>query len=161
MARKCYTPWQGRAWQDLSRTQRSGHEHPWERDGKDPPEYTVSRKPGQIILSSFYAKLPFMKITDACVCPYPCGDSSVRRMALEAKDLGFERLVAKDVPSGDEYGSKMSRTLGDYHGKINVRLRQGGMESTGKKRSEGTSLEPYAGTVSYTHLRAHETDSYL
>jgi hypothetical protein len=23
-----------------------------------------------------------------------------------------------------------SRTLGDYHGKINVRLRQGGMEST-------------------------------
>jgi ribonuclease P/MRP protein subunit RPP1 len=45
-----------------------------------------------------------MKITDACVCPYPCGDSSVRRMALEAKNLGFERLVAIDTPSADFYG---------------------------------------------------------
>jgi ribonuclease P/MRP protein subunit RPP1 len=45
-----------------------------------------------------------MKITDACVYPYPCGDSSVRRMALEAKDLGFERLVAKDVPPGALFG---------------------------------------------------------
>ncbi len=49
-----------------------------------------------------------MKITDACVYPYPCGDSSVRRMALEAKDLGFERLVAKDVPSGEVYGIEVS-----------------------------------------------------
>ena len=30
-----------------------------------------------------------MKITDSCVCPYPHGDSSVRRMALAARDLGF------------------------------------------------------------------------
>ena len=45
-----------------------------------------------------------MKITDACVCPYPCGDSSVRRMALEAKNLGFDRLVAIDSPSGNFYG---------------------------------------------------------
>ena len=45
-----------------------------------------------------------MKITDACVFPYPCGDSSVRRMALEAKALGFERLVAKDIPAGEFYG---------------------------------------------------------
>jgi ribonuclease P/MRP protein subunit RPP1 len=45
-----------------------------------------------------------MKITDACVCPYPCGDSSVRRMALEAKNLGFDRLVAADTPSGEFYG---------------------------------------------------------
>jgi ribonuclease P/MRP protein subunit RPP1 len=45
-----------------------------------------------------------MKITDACVFPYPCGDSSVRRMALEAKNLGFERLVAADTPSGEFYG---------------------------------------------------------
>jgi ribonuclease P/MRP protein subunit RPP1 len=48
-----------------------------------------------------------MKITDACVYPYPCGDSSVRRMALEAKDLGFERLVAKDVPSGEVHGIEL------------------------------------------------------
>ncbi len=45
-----------------------------------------------------------MKITDACVYPYPCGDSSVRRMALEAKALGFDRLVAADTPSGEFYG---------------------------------------------------------
>lgn len=45
-----------------------------------------------------------MKITDACVFPYPCGDSSVRRMAIEAKNLGFDRLVAIDTPSGDFFG---------------------------------------------------------
>ena len=45
-----------------------------------------------------------MKITDACVYPYPKGDSSVRRMALEAKDLGFDRLVAADTPPGGFYG---------------------------------------------------------
>lgn len=45
-----------------------------------------------------------MKITDACVYPYPSGDSSVRRMALEAKALGFDRLVAAETPSGVFYG---------------------------------------------------------
>jgi ribonuclease P/MRP protein subunit RPP1 len=45
-----------------------------------------------------------MKITDACVYPYPRGDSSVRRMALDAKALGFDRLVAADTPSGEFYG---------------------------------------------------------
>jgi len=45
-----------------------------------------------------------MKITDACIYPYPYGDSSVRRMALEAKALGFDRLVAADTPSGEFYG---------------------------------------------------------
>jgi len=45
-----------------------------------------------------------MKITDACVFPYPFGDSSVRRMALEARNLGFDRLVAIDMPPADFYG---------------------------------------------------------
>lgn len=45
-----------------------------------------------------------MKITDACVYPYPFGDSSVRRMALEARSLGFDRLVAAGVSSGEHYG---------------------------------------------------------
>jgi ribonuclease P/MRP protein subunit RPP1 len=40
-----------------------------------------------------------MKITDAAVCPYPNGDSSVRRLALEAAALGFDSLVAIDTPS--------------------------------------------------------------
>jgi ribonuclease P/MRP protein subunit RPP1 len=41
-----------------------------------------------------------MKITDAAVFPYPCGDTSVRRLALEAKTLGFDSLVAMDTPDG-------------------------------------------------------------
>jgi len=41
-----------------------------------------------------------MKITDAAVFPYPCGDTSVRRFALEAKTLGFDSLVAMDTPAG-------------------------------------------------------------
>jgi ribonuclease P/MRP protein subunit RPP1 len=38
-----------------------------------------------------------MMITDACVYPSPRGDSSVRRMALEARELGFDSLVAIDA----------------------------------------------------------------
>jgi ribonuclease P/MRP protein subunit RPP1 len=41
-----------------------------------------------------------MKITDAAVFPYPCGDTSVRRLALEAKTLGFDSLIAIDTPAG-------------------------------------------------------------
>jgi len=40
-----------------------------------------------------------MKITDAAVFPYPSGDTSVKRFALEAADLGFDSLVAIDAPS--------------------------------------------------------------
>ena len=45
-----------------------------------------------------------MKITDAAVCPFPNGDSSVRRFALEAAALGFDSLVAPDTPSAT-YGN--------------------------------------------------------
>ncbi len=45
-----------------------------------------------------------MKITDSCVCPYPHGDSSVRRMALAARDLGFDSIVAIDSPPGEYAG---------------------------------------------------------
>ncbi len=34
-----------------------------------------------------------MKITDACVYPYPAGDSTPARMAFEARDLGFDSIV--------------------------------------------------------------------
>lgn len=44
-----------------------------------------------------------MNVTDACICPYPAGNSTVRRMALEARGLGFDRLVAMGMPSGGEY----------------------------------------------------------
>lgn len=37
---------------------------------------------------------------DACTCPYPKGDSSSRRMAIEARELGFDGLVTLgDVPA--------------------------------------------------------------
>jgi ribonuclease P/MRP protein subunit RPP1 len=40
-----------------------------------------------------------MKITDACVYPYPNGLSSVRRLALEAAALGFDSIVAAETPA--------------------------------------------------------------
>ncbi len=38
-----------------------------------------------------------MTISDACVFSYPLGSSSLRRMALEAKYLGFSRLVCSNA----------------------------------------------------------------
>jgi len=38
-----------------------------------------------------------MKITDACVFPYPAGDSSVRRLALEARTFGYDSIVVPDT----------------------------------------------------------------
>jgi ribonuclease P/MRP protein subunit RPP1 len=34
-----------------------------------------------------------MKRTDSCVFPYPAGDTSLRRFALEAKGLGYDAIV--------------------------------------------------------------------
>ena len=34
-----------------------------------------------------------MMATDANVCPYPAGDSTLARMALEAAELGFDSIV--------------------------------------------------------------------
>lgn len=45
-----------------------------------------------------------MKITDAAVYPFPLGDTSVRRLALEAAALGFDSIVAVDTPSGTYAG---------------------------------------------------------
>ncbi|HOX34881.1 MAG TPA: RNase P subunit p30 family protein [Methanoregulaceae archaeon] len=45
-----------------------------------------------------------MTITDLGLRPYPVGDSSIRRMALEARGLGYDSLVAVGVPPGDYYG---------------------------------------------------------
>lgn len=43
-----------------------------------------------------------MPLIDGCIHPYPDGDSSIRRMALEARELGFDQVVAAgsagDVP---------------------------------------------------------------
>jgi ribonuclease P/MRP protein subunit RPP1 len=41
-------------------------------------------------------------VTDCCVHPYPRGDTSLRRMALEAGALDFDSIVAQ-VPQGSSY----------------------------------------------------------
>ncbi|MBP1929347.1 ribonuclease P/MRP protein subunit RPP1 [Methanolinea mesophila] len=50
-----------------------------------------------------------MSLTDACVHPFPAGDSSIRRMALEARQLGLSGLVAIDTPPGIVEGMKVTR----------------------------------------------------
>jgi ribonuclease P/MRP protein subunit RPP1 len=35
-----------------------------------------------------------MPLIDGCIHPYPSGDSSLRRMAIEARELGFDQVVA-------------------------------------------------------------------
>jgi len=55
-----------------------------------------------------------MKITDAAVFPYPNGDTSVKRFALEAAALGFDSLVAIDTPAGT-YGDIEIRTGIIFH----------------------------------------------
>lgn len=55
-----------------------------------------------------------MKITDAAVFPYPNGDTSVRRFALEAGALGFDSLVAIDTPSAT-YGDVEVRSGIFFH----------------------------------------------
>ncbi|MCX6694196.1 MAG: ribonuclease P [Methanomicrobiales archaeon] len=39
-----------------------------------------------------------MRSADATVHPYPAGDSSLRRMAQEARDLGYDTIAVADVP---------------------------------------------------------------
>lgn len=52
-----------------------------------------------------------MKITDAAVYPYPLGDASVRRLALEAVALGFDSIIAADAPSGMHAGVEVRSGL--------------------------------------------------
>ncbi|MDD1662071.1 MAG: ribonuclease P, partial [Methanomicrobiales archaeon] len=35
-----------------------------------------------------------MPLIDGCIHPWPDGDSSLRRMALTARELGFDQVVA-------------------------------------------------------------------
>lgn len=50
-----------------------------------------------------------MITTDAAVHPYPTGDSSLRRMAIEAHDLGLDSVVAIDGPNTELYGVRVIR----------------------------------------------------
>lgn len=48
-----------------------------------------------------------MIATDACVCPFPRGDSSVRRLALEARELGFDSIVIMNTPVPRDTGFRI------------------------------------------------------
>ncbi|HOI13119.1 MAG TPA: RNase P subunit p30 family protein [Methanoculleus sp.] len=50
-----------------------------------------------------------MKITDACVHPYPAGDSTVARIAIEAAELGFDSIVAIGDGGDRHYGVEIFR----------------------------------------------------
>ncbi|MDD1669737.1 MAG: ribonuclease P, partial [Methanomicrobiales archaeon] len=41
-----------------------------------------------------------MPLIDGCIHPYPAGDSSLRRMAIEARELGFDQVVAAGGTGG-------------------------------------------------------------
>lgn len=49
-----------------------------------------------------------MKITDACVFPFPDGDSSARRLAVTARSLGFDSIVAQGSASFEYRGVNVS-----------------------------------------------------
>lgn len=47
-----------------------------------------------------------MAYTDACVHPYPDGDTTLPRMALEARDCGFDRIVSTSG-NGEFFGVRV------------------------------------------------------
>jgi ribonuclease P/MRP protein subunit RPP1 len=59
-----------------------------------------------------------MAYTDACVHPYPDGDTTLPRMALEARDCGFDRIVST-AGSGEFFGVQV--VPGIVIGAANVR----------------------------------------
>jgi len=85
-----------------------------------------------------------MKITDAAVCPYPHGDSSVRRFALEAAALGFDSLVALDTPAG---------TYGEVRILSGLFIRNAGMKDViaqvKRAREPGTVISVKAGDAGF------------
>jgi ribonuclease P/MRP protein subunit RPP1 len=85
-----------------------------------------------------------MKITDAAVCPYPKGDSSVRRFALEATALGFDSLVAIDAPAG---------TYGEVEVRAGLFIRSTGMKDViaqvKKAKESGTVISVKAGDAGF------------
>jgi len=48
-----------------------------------------------------------MMDTDACIHPYPAGNSSARRMALEAGEMGFRAVVIPGAVPGDYHGVRI------------------------------------------------------
>lgn len=85
-----------------------------------------------------------MKITDAAVCPFPHGDTSVRRFALEAAALGFDSLVALDTPQA---------TYGDIAVKRGILIRTPSMKEVmaqvKREAGSGTVISVKAGDAGF------------
>ena len=45
-----------------------------------------------------------MTVTDVCIHPFPEGDSTLRRMALTAREFGYDTIVAVDHPESEYHG---------------------------------------------------------
>lgn len=88
-----------------------------------------------------------MEYTDACVYPLPNGDSSFHRMALEARDLGFDSIVAAGVESGSYRGVEIV-------GGILVRAKEIREVQAIAKRSNASSVLLMASAGPYSFNRA-------
>jgi ribonuclease P/MRP protein subunit RPP1 len=74
-----------------------------------------------------------MTTTDACLHPYPEGDSSLRRMALEAGALGFDSIVVPDAPSLEYHGVRVIPAI--LIAEPNPRVIPGLLRTNGEKRA--------------------------
>ncbi len=74
-----------------------------------------------------------MTTTDACLHPYPEGNSSLRRMAFEARALGFDSIVVPGAPSLEYYGVRVIPAI--LVAELNPRIISGLIRVNGEKRS--------------------------
>ncbi len=84
-----------------------------------------------------------MKITDAGVVPFPDGDASVRRLALEAAALGFDSIVAFGAAPATYAGVEIVPGL---------HIRASGMKDVmaqAKKAKPGTVVSVQAGDAGF------------
>ncbi len=73
-----------------------------------------------------------MTTTDACLHPYPNGNSSLRRMALEAGALGFDSIVVPDAPPHEYFGVRVIPAI--LVAELNPRVISGLIRANGQKR---------------------------
>jgi len=73
-----------------------------------------------------------MTTTDACLHPYPDGNSSLRRMALEAGALGFDSIVVPDAPPQEYFGVRVIPAI--LIAELNPRVISGLIRANGQKQ---------------------------
>jgi len=73
-----------------------------------------------------------MTTTDACLHPYPDGNSSLRRMALEAGALGFDSIVVPDALPQEYFGVRVIPAI--LIAELNPRVISGLIRANGQKQ---------------------------